>query len=61
MPECHADAKVKELERDAYEGRGQSFDQPGLALHDEPGAYVPQVMMSWVSCIISLSGTPAVW
>ncbi|CAL5224838.1 g7592 [Coccomyxa viridis] len=36
------DAKVKELESDAYSGRRQSFTGPGLALHDEPGAYVPQ-------------------
>ena len=38
-----ADAKVKELESDAYGGRRQSFAEPGPALHDEPGAYVPQV------------------
>ena len=38
-----ADAKVKELEQDAYDGRRPSFSDAGPPLHDEPGAYVPQV------------------
>lgn len=51
---CHADAKVKELENSAYEGRRQSFDEPGLALHEEPGAYAPQVQQSLFSQLLLL-------
>lgn len=45
-----ADTKVKELEQDAYDGRRPSYNAAAPPLHDEPGAYVPQVPqhMPWL-------------
>ena len=40
----NAEAEVQELEQDAYEGKRQPLESPSpVPLHNEPGAYVPQV------------------
>ena len=51
-----ADAKVKELEQDAYDGRRPSYNAAGPPLHDEPEAYIPQEVPQHMPWLMQLPG-----